>query len=248
MGQKQAVKVVTSTVETSMICSEDGANTYVVRKNFKGREGNKAMIVQLYPTLIERDIDAADNTMLHLLNHLNDLNLKEVVFVNLFSKVCKMRPSVKQLEMDYENLNQIKQIMLEPDFKDWKVIIAWGSSMSSNVIAGEMKRNIIQMYREIVPDGVLWQLTADDIYMINEQAVHVLYMGIRHKASVWKLEKFKDMEYLKTMAEPDKATKKGRKHTETMLDTKKKVLNMAVDEKVKQAAFGSKEREKNGDI
>ena len=248
MGQNQAVKVVARAVETSMICSEDGANTYVVRKNFKGREGNKALIIQLYPTLTENDIDAADNTMLHLLNHLNDLNLKEVVFANLFSKVCKSRPSIKQLEVDYENLNQLKQIMLEPDFKDWKVIIAWGSSMSSNVIAGEMKRSIIQMYKEIVPDGVLWQLTADDIYMKNEKAVHVLYMGIRHKTSVWKLEKFQDAEYLKPIAKPDKGEKKGKKPVETIFDAKKKVLSMAAAEKEKQTVAEALGQEARADV
>lgn len=184
------MKTVTSKIESSMICSEDGLNTYVVRKKFTDRTGNKALIVQLYPTLTEKDIDTVDTTMLHFLNHLDDLNLKEVAFVNLFSKVCRVRPSVKELSVDTANLAQIKKIMLEDDFADWKVIIAWGSSMEKNVIAGQMKREIIKLYREVVPDGVLWQLTADDIYMKNEAAVHALYMGIRHKNSHWNLEKY----------------------------------------------------------
>ena len=62
--------------------------------------------------------------------------------------------------------------------------------MEKNIIATEMKRRIIKMYKEAVPNGVFWQLTADDIYLKNDSAVHVLYMGIRHKNSKWKLEKF----------------------------------------------------------
>lgn len=207
-------KTITGTVRSSMLCSEDGRHTYMVRKQFPEREGNKAMVIQLYPTLTAEDINTTDTTMLHFLNHLADLQLKEVTFVNLFSKVCKARPSTKALAVDEDNLEQIKKLMQEKDFADCKVIVAWGSSMEKNTIATEMKRRIIQMYKEIVPDGILWQLTADDIYMKNESAVHALFMGIRHKNSVWKLEKFQIPEAL-MQTEPPKRGKGRPKKTES---------------------------------
>ena len=179
-----------SSIKSKLVCSEDGKHTFAITKNFPDREGNKALVIQLYPTLTASDIDTTDITMLHMINHLDDLQLKEVTFVNLFSKVCKVRPSVKDMEIDEENLAQIKNIMLQSDFSEYVTIVAWGSSMEKNQIANEMKRRFIKMYREIVPKGILWQLTADDIYLKNESAVHVLYMGIRHKNSHWKLEKY----------------------------------------------------------
>ena len=206
-------KTITGTVRSSMLCSEDGRHTYMVRKQFPERTGNKAMVIQLYPTLTAEDINTTDTTMLHFLNHLDDLQLKEVTFVNLFSKVCRARPSTKALAVDEDNLEQIKKLMQEKDFADCKVIVAWGSSMEKNVIATEMKRRIIQFYREAVPDGTLWQLTADDIYMKNESAVHALFMGIRHKNSKWKLEKFHVPEAL-VQTEPPKRGRGKQKKTE----------------------------------
>lgn len=204
-------KRITGTIQSSMLCSEDGKHTYMVRKQFPEREGNKAMVIQLYPTLTAEDINTTDTTMLHFLNHLDDLQLKEVTFVNLFSKVCRARPSTKALAVDEDNLEQIKKLMQEKDFADCKVIVAWGSSMEKNTIATEMKRRIIQLYREAVPDGMLWQLTADDIYMKNESAVHALFMGIRHKNSKWKLEKFHVPEALVQTEPPKRGRGKQKK-------------------------------------
>jgi len=184
------IQTTASTMQSTIIASEDGNNTYLVKRTFPERTGNKALFIQLYPTLTAKDIDTMDNTMLHLMNHLDDLNLKEIAFANLFSKVCKARPSVTNLGIDEENLNQIKQFMQQEDFKDYYIVFAWGSSMKDNEIANEMKRRIIKMYWDIVPKGVLWQLTADDIYLMNDSATHVLYMGIRHKRSKWKLEPY----------------------------------------------------------
>lgn len=248
----QVLKTVKSTIASSMVCSEDGLNTYVVRKKFTERTGNKALIVQLYPTLTEKDIDTVDTTMLHLLNHLDDLDLKEVAFVNLFSKVCRVRPSVKELAVDTTNLEQIEKIMREDDFADWKVIVAWGSSMEQNVIATQMKREIIKLYREIVPTGVLWQLTADDIYMKNESAVHALYMGIRHKNSRWKLEKYQIPEVLIREEQPknNKSNKgKGKKkELEQAPKQSDKVVDMATGEILSKTTQNSSEQEERADV
>ena len=65
-------RTITGTIQSSMICSENGKHTYMVRKQFPERTGNKAMVIQLYPTLTEEDINTTDTTMLHFLNHLDD--------------------------------------------------------------------------------------------------------------------------------------------------------------------------------
>ena len=215
---QQSLKEVKSTISSTILCSEDGKHTYMVRKQFPERTGNRALVIQLYPTLTEADIDTTDTTMLHFLNHLDDLQLKEVTFVNLFSKVCKARPSTRDLAIDEDNLAQIKLLMQEKDFADCKVIVAWGASMEKNIIATEMKRRIIKMYKEAVPNGVLWQLTADDIYLKNDSAVHVLFMGIRHKNSKWKLEKFNVPQELLREEQDKKAKGKQKKDTTEMIN------------------------------
>ena len=224
---QQSLKEVKSTISSTILCSEDGKHTYMVRKQFPERSGNKALVIQLYPTLTEVDVDTTDTTMLHFLNHLDDLHLNEVIFVNLFSKVWKARPSTRDLAIDEENLAQIKMLMQEKDFADCKVIVAWGSSMEKNTIATEMKRRIIQMYKEAVPNGVLWQLTADDIYLKNDSAVHVLYMGIRHKTSKWKLEKFTvPAELLREESNKKGKGKQRKESAETVTQTSAKIANL----------------------
>ena len=224
---QQSLKEVSSTISSTIRCSEDGKHTYMVRKAFPERSGNKAMVIQLYPTLTEANVNTTD-TMLHFLNHLDDLQLKEVTFVNLFSKVCKARPSTKDLTVDEENLAQIKVLMQEKNFADCKVIVAWGTSMERNVIATEMKRRIIKMYKEAVPNGILWQLTADDIYLKNDSAVHVLYMGIRHKNSHWKLEKFHVPEVLASEESAKRHKGRPKKGTlEAVPQPSQKILNIS---------------------
>ena len=224
---QQSLKEVKSTISSTILCSEDGKHTYMVRKQFPERTGNRALVIQLYPTLTEADVDTTNTTMLHFLNHLDDLHLNEVTFVNLFSRVWKARPSTRDLAIEEENLAQIKMLMQEKDFADCKVIVAWGSSMEKNVIATEMKRRIIQMYKEAVPDGILWQLTADDIYLKNDSAVHVLYMGIRHKASKWKLEKFTvPAELLREESNKRGRGKQKKDNTEMINQTSAKIANI----------------------
>ena len=49
-------------VETELICSEDGENTYEVIKRLKGVEGDTGIIVMLFPTKNGDNIYSDDNT------------------------------------------------------------------------------------------------------------------------------------------------------------------------------------------
>ena len=44
---------VSSTVETEITTSTDGKNTYEIKKTFKNREGDKAIVILLYPTKMQ---------------------------------------------------------------------------------------------------------------------------------------------------------------------------------------------------
>ena len=99
--------------------------------------------------------------------------------------------------------------------------------MEKNIIATEMKRRIIKMYKEAVPNGILWQLTADDIYLKNDSAVHVLYMGIRHKNSKWKLEKFTIPQELLQEGQDKKPKGKSKKDSvETVVQPLQKIATI----------------------
>ena len=151
--------------------------------------------------------------------------------------------------MNEDNLEQIEKLMQEKDFADCKVIVAWGSSMEKNVIATEMKRRIIQLYREAVPDGTLWQLTADDIYMKNESAVHALFMGIRHKNSKWKLEKFHVPEALVQTESPKRGRGKQKKtEPENILTEPTRITTFPVKERVAGEVQNDKKQEGGTDV
>ena len=115
---------VSSTVETEITTSTDGKNTYEIKKTFKNREGDKAIVILLYPTKNADNIAADDNTTQHIVSHINDLNLSELRIINLFSKVVTGgKMSYKRLQPDDDNLAYIESIMSKKDFKEYNYIM-----------------------------------------------------------------------------------------------------------------------------
>lgn len=180
---------VTGVMETNIISSEDGKFTYEIQRVLKNNKGGNGIIIQLYPTLCNEDVLKLDNTSMHLLNHLEELNLGSIRLLNLFSKVTKgSRMSSRNLLVDEDNLSYIRQVMSEEEFKKSKLIIAWGSSMSTSSACNTSKSRILKMFYEYNPKGKLYQLSTDNIQLKNEKAPHLLYMGIRYGNAKWKLE------------------------------------------------------------
>lgn len=180
---------VTGVMETNIVSSEDGKFTYETQRVFKNNKGEKGIIIQLYPTLCNEDALKLDFTSMHLLNHLEELNLGSIRFLNLFSKVTKgSRMSSRNLLVDEDNLSYIHQVMSEEEFKKSKLIIAWGSSMGSSSACNTSKRRILSMFYEYYPKGKLYQLSTEKLQLKNEIAPHLLFMGIRYGNSKWKLE------------------------------------------------------------
>ncbi len=127
------MKEKTTMVRTTIVSSDDGRNTYEIRKELLGADGkpikgDKALLIGMYPTVTADDGYKMDMTTLHILSKMEELGLRSVRIVNLFSRVCKARLSAKGLEVDKANFDYIEDIMKEKDFSSYKVIVAWGNS------------------------------------------------------------------------------------------------------------------------
>ena len=155
-------------VETDIITSADGKKTFEVTKRLKGVDGEKGVIVLLYPTRTQENLFAEDNTLNYLVSHMQDLHLSELKIVNLFSKVVKGKMSSRGLEVDKENMEYIETLMSDGDFKKSKV-------------------EVLNMYKRAVPKGIVYQLISSDIDLRSQIAPHPLYLGIRDNNSQWSL-------------------------------------------------------------
>ena len=82
------MKNIKISVQTELITSNDGKNTYEVIKRLEGCEGECAFIISLYPTRNAENISANDSTLNHLVSHFNDL------VKNTITKVCLYRKSL----------------------------------------------------------------------------------------------------------------------------------------------------------
>lgn len=178
------------TLNTIILSSEDMKHTYSVTKTLSDVEGKDGIIIQINPTITANEINELDTTTMHLINHMQELGLRSVQMINLFSKICKGKLSSKDLELDIENLKHIETIMKEKDFKDKIFIVAWGSSMSSSKACNEMKRQVVSMFQKHCKSGTIWQLRSSKLDVSKYPAVHVLYLGIRHKTEKWSLIPF----------------------------------------------------------
>lgn len=181
-------------IKTDVVSSDDLRHTYSVTKTIDGVDGKDGIIIQINPTITAEEINEIDSTTMHLVNHLQELGLRSVQMINLFSKICKGKMSSRNLELDIENLKYIEAIMKEKDFKDKVFIVAWGSSMASSRACNEAKRQIVTMFKKYCKNGTIYQLRSSKLDVARYPAVHVLYLGIRHKTEKWSLIPFDTFE------------------------------------------------------
>lgn len=179
----------TSAIRTVLISSDDGEHTYSITKTLENVQGDKAVIVLMYPTRNAENINGEDTTISHLIAHMQDLNLSEITIINLFSKVVKAKLSAKGLEVDEDNMQYIEnEIMKQKDFKDKKFILAYGNSMQSCKACTESKEMILKLFKKYDPKGTVYQLAAKS--METENCPHPLWLGIRCKFSKWFLQEY----------------------------------------------------------
>ena len=183
------MKTFKASVDTEIITSEDGLNTYEVIKKLSLPEGKCGYLISLYPTRNESNIYSNDSTLNHLVSHMTDIGLKELHILSLFSKVVTSKISSRVLKVDEDNMKYIDKVMHSKKFKDSQFIIAWGSSMKSSQAVNQAKEKIITMYHSLYPEGRLYQLTVSD-KNITETAPHPLYLGIQAKYHCWSLKEF----------------------------------------------------------
>lgn len=208
------LKTTKATVETEVIASDDGLNTYEVIKKLVGVDGESGYLISLYPTRNENNIFSNDNTLNHIVSHMQELGFNELHMINLFSKVVTSKISSRGLTVDEENMSYIESLMKNKAFKNSKFIIAWGNSMVSSQAVKLSKVKIFEMFKSNFPKSKVYQLTTIGRRLDSEVAPHPLYLGIRANNSVWGLQEFKitdKMLILDTVHNPQKSIKNHKK-------------------------------------
>lgn len=186
------MKTIKASIDTELITSEDGKNTYEVIKKLSVSEGKCGYLISLYPTRTESNIFSNDSTLNHLVSHMTDLGLKELHILSLFSKVVTSKISSRGLVIDEDNMQYLDKVMHSKKFKDGQFIIAWGSSMKSSHAVNEAKERVINMYHNLYPEGLLYQLGVEG-KSIADIAPHPLYLGIQAKYLKWHLTNYVDV-------------------------------------------------------
>lgn len=185
-------KLITSTsqITTTVTSNATGKNTYAIERTLSNVKGDTAIIVLLYPTVSSTRPFSEDSTLLHLTRHMEEMKLNKIVIINLFSKVCRSRLSTRGIEVDEKNLRNIEKIFLEKKKEhNAKLILAWGTSMSNCKAARETKKKIIELYKTMYPDEIIYNIITSD-EKINKVATHPLYLGIRGNNSKWGLGEY----------------------------------------------------------
>lgn len=132
------------TLETTVVGTADGRETYEVRKKFS-TEGKTAILIALYPTVSMLNPMITDTSTMHLLNHVHEMGYNEIRITNIFSTVFGRKPSAKQLHESEENMQYVENLIEESDKTKTDFIVAWGSSLGKNANANGIKVRILQM-------------------------------------------------------------------------------------------------------
>ena len=74
-------------VETDIVATKDEKFTFDVTKRLKGVEGEKGVLVLLYPTRTFSNALSNDSTLNHIVSHMQDLGLNEIKILNLFHNI-----------------------------------------------------------------------------------------------------------------------------------------------------------------
>lgn len=206
------MKASESILKTTIIASDDELNTYEVRKERIGVKGKTGVVILLYPSTKASEAFKCDDTTRALVEHMDCFGISCLRIVNLFSKICHARMSTRNLTVDTGNLEYIASIVAEKNSEEYLYIIAWGSSMSRCVAANASKRKILELIRKACPKVALLQISARDVDVGCQSAIHPLWLKIRNANSEWILEPYiMPKELQKTEKEDVKKEKQGEK-------------------------------------
>lgn len=62
------MKTINTCIETELVCSDNGKNTYCITKRLKGVEDDTGIIVMLFPTRNAENLNSDDSTINHTSN------------------------------------------------------------------------------------------------------------------------------------------------------------------------------------
>lgn len=184
------MKASESILKTTIIASDDELNIYEVRKERIGVQGKTGVVILLYPSTKASEALKCDDTTRALVEHMDCFGISCLRIVNLFSKICNARMSIRNLTVDTGNLEYIASIVAEKNSEEYLYIIAWGSSMSRCVAADASKRKILELIRKACPKVALLQISARDVDVGCQSAIHPLWLKIRKGNSKWILEPY----------------------------------------------------------
>jgi len=194
---------------TEVVCSDDGSHTYEIKKTWD-KQKRKGLVIELYPT--SSDAMNMDLSTMHLMNHANELGFGTVRIVNLYSTIYNSKPLAKSLETEATNIKYILNILDSPDISEYNIVIAWGSSLSSNKKTIEKKLMLLSAMKEKKLFKQVKHIEAEEMDEDVPVGVHPLFLGLHYPKNKWSLKSFPMTE---TLSELSRQLKKN--------NTKKKI-------------------------
>lgn len=175
--------------EISAIGSDDGENTYEIRRKL-GDDGKKALVIELYPTLTTDKAGCMDLSTMHLMNHIAELGWCDVRVVNLYAKVFYGKPRTSDLCDAETSIAYISEILQEADINEYDIVIAWGSALVSHKPTEEIKVEILSMLNENGLASNVKCISTDGMYVEEAYGVHPLFLGLHYGKDEWSLIDF----------------------------------------------------------
>lgn len=206
-------------MEIVAIGSDDGISTYEISRKW-GKNGKKALVIELYPTITVDKCENMDASTMHLMNHVSDFGWNEVRIVNLYSQVFSEKPSASQLNGNCDNLAYIEEVLEEAGIKDYDIIIAYGSSLVSHKKTINLKIDLLTMLEKKGLSENVKCISAKNLDTSLEHGTHPLYLGLHYGKEKWELTSFplkKALNKLEKAIQPvsadvKKAKKRGQKN------------------------------------
>lgn len=205
-------------MEITAVGTEDGKNTYEIHRKWSDK-GRKSLVICLYPTISIDNLAKMDMSTMHLLNHTKELGWGEVTIVNLYSMVFDEKPMAGQLGEDSSNMAYIEEILERGDIKEYDIVIAWGSSLSTHRRTINLKIDLISMLLDKGLADNVKCITTENLDTRSEHGTHPLYLGLHFAREKWELQQFplknalieleKTIQPVATVEKPKKGGKKN---------------------------------------
>lgn len=195
------------TVETEVVCSDDGKETYEIHKKCSTK-GKKALVVELYPAISKDRVYHTDLSTMHLTNHMAELGWNEVRIVNLYPDVFGKKPYTEKLKESPSNMGYISDI-ISSGLKGYDIVIAWGSSLEGHKCTEKLKASVLNMVKENGLGKQLKHLLSENLSTESQTGTHPLYMGLRHSSERWFLGDYPLNEMLEKFEGTEKKEKEN---------------------------------------